>query len=376
MHNVWKTVLAGSIVSAALVPAVLQWPALAGFQDGPSAAEASLTEDERVNIRVYEEVSPAVVNITTTSLEYTWFFEAVPRQGVGSGFLLDTRGHIATNYHVIRGAEKLEVTLHDKERYDAVAIGVDPVNDIAVIKIEAPEDNLYPVSLGESEGLRVGQKVLAIGNPFGLEQTLTTGVISSLERTLRSEMGLIDQVIQTDAAINPGNSGGPLLDRSGRVIGINTAIFSGTGESAGIGFAVPVNALKRVLPDLLERGEVNRPWFGVQGRSLGSSLARALDLPVERGFLVELVEEGSTADLGGIRPGGRQVFYGNFPLIIGGDVIVSLAGQEVASIEDIRNILKDRRPGEEVSVSFYRGRELIEKTIQLVGRDSARTFRF
>jgi S1-C subfamily serine protease len=255
-------------------------------------------------------------------------------------------------------------------------VGIDPINDIAVLKIDCPEEKLYPAQLGRSDDLKVGQKVLAIGNPFGLDQTLTTGIISSLQRTLRTDFGLIDDVIQTDAAINPGNSGGPLLNRRGEVIGINTAIFSRTGESAGIGFAVPVNTVSRILPDLLEHGRVLRAWFGVQGQPLSPRLAQALRLPVEEGLLVVQVESRSSADQAGIRGGQRRVFFGNLPLLIGGDVIVALGGQSVTSMEDLASILEDKRPGERISVVYYRGQEKIEKEMQLEGTQDQGRFRF
>ena len=255
-------------------------------------------------------------------------------------------------------------------------MGIDPINDIAVLKIDCPEEKLYPAQLGRSDDLKVGQKVLAIGNPFGLDQTLTTGIISSLQRTLRTDFGLIDDVIQTDAAINPGNSGGPLLNRRGEVIGINTAIFSRTGESVGIGFAVPVNTVSRILPDLLEHGRVLRAWFGVQGQPLSPRLAQALRLPVEEGLLVVQVESSSSADQAGIRGGQRRVFFGNLPLLIGGDVIVALGGQSVTSMVDLASILEDKRPGDRISVVYYRGQEKIEKEMQLEGTQGQGRFRF
>ena len=234
-RNFWKIVLFSSFISAGVVFFFLRWSSPPSTQaefaqsSGTSFGttfDTPLTEDESINIRIYESRSRGVVNITTTTLEYTWFFEVVPRQGVGSGVVIDKKGHIVTNYHVIRDAERLEVTLYDKEIYEAERVGIDPINDIAVLKIDCPEEKLYPVQLGRSDDLKVGQKVLAIGNPFGLDQTLTTGIISSLQRTLRTDFGLIEDVIQTDAAINPGNSGGPLLNRRGEVIGINTAIIN------------------------------------------------------------------------------------------------------------------------------------------------------
>ena len=380
-RDFWKIVFTSSFISAGLVFFFLRWPSppstQAEFaQSSGTTFETPFTEDESINIRIYESRSRGVVNITSTTLEYTWFFEVVPRQGVGSGVVIDKKGHIVTNYHVIRDAERLEVTLYDKEKYEAERVGIDPINDLAVLKIDCPEEKLYPVQLGRSDDLKVGQKVLAIGNPFGLDQTLTTGIISSLQRTLRTDFGLIDHVIQTDAAINPGNSGGPLLNRRGDVIGINTAIFSRTGESAGIGFAVPVNTLNRILPDLLEHGRVLRAWFGVQGQPLSRRLAQALRLPVEQGLLVTQVESRSSADQAGIRGGQRRAFVGNVPLLIGGDVIVSLGGEPVASMQDIASILEDKRPGDTISVVYYRGEERTEREMRLEGRRPQGTFRF
>lgn len=380
-RDFWKIVLTSAVLSAGLVFFFLSWSSppstRAEFaQDSEPIFDPPLSEEESINIRVYESRSRSVVNITSTTLEYTWFFEVVPRQGVGSGFVIDKEGHIVTNYHVIRDAERLEVTLYDKEKYEATRVGIDPINDIAVLKIDSPEEKLYPVPLGTSRDLKVGQKVLAIGNPFGLDQTLTTGIISSLQRTLSTDFGLIDEIIQTDAAINPGNSGGPLLNRRGEVVGINTAIFSRTGESAGIGFAVPVDTLNRILPDLLEHGQVLRAWFGVQGQPLSRRLAQALRLPVEEGLLVLQVESNSSADRAGIRGGQRRAFYGNVPLLIGGDVIVSLGGRPVGTMQDIASILEDKRPGETISIVYYRGEDRIEKEIQLEGRRPQGTFRF
>ncbi len=380
-RDFWKIVLTSSIISAGVVSFLLRWPSpvptQAEFaQPALATLDHPLTEDETINIQVYEVLSRGVVNVTSITLEYTWFFEVVPREGVGSGIVIDKEGHIVTNYHVIQNSRRLEVTLHDESKYKAEVVGVDAQNDIAVLKIDCPEDSLFPIQLGESQNLKVGQKVLAIGNPFGLERTLTTGIISSLGRKLKTDHGLIDQVIQTDAAINPGNSGGPLLSTNAEVIGINTAIYSRTGDSAGIGFAVPVDTLSRILPDLLEHGKVLRAWFGVRGRSLTRKLSEALKLAIEGGFLVEQVEQGSSADQTGIRGGSRRVLYGNVPLVIGGDVIVSLAGEPVASADDLNLVLEDKRPGEEVEIIYYREGEKIESRVHLIGQDSSRTFRF
>src|SRR4030042_386732 len=223
----------------------------------------SITEDEKNNIAVYEKVADGVVNVTSTAIQMDFFFNAFPTQGSGSGSIIDTRGHILTNHHVVANAQKLEVTLADGSKWPAKLIGSDPDSDLAVIKIDAPKEKLKVILMGDSKNLRIGQKVLSIGNHFGLERTLTTGIISSLGRTIRSEVGtLIEDVIQTDAAINPGNSGGPLLNSDGEIVGINTAIISPSGGSVGIGFAIPVNTAKWVVPQLLSKGYVTYPYIG------------------------------------------------------------------------------------------------------------------
>lgn len=247
-----------------------------------------LDADERNNIAVYERVSPGVVNINTTSFVEDFFFGAYPQQGSGSGSIIDTKGHILTNYHVIEGASRLDVTLSDNTSYPATVVGADPDNDLAIIRIQAPPERLRVVPLGSSRNLKVGQKVLAIGNPFGLSQTLTSGIISALGRPLRSENGrTIENVIQTDASINPGNSGGPLLNSAGEMIGINTAIYSPRGGSVGIGFAVPVDIAKQIIPDLIEYGRVRRPWLGItETYQLNARLAQRLNLPVSEGLIL------------------------------------------------------------------------------------------
>jgi S1-C subfamily serine protease len=386
-RDFWKIVAASSAITTAVVVFLLQWPSPAPTRAEFSQASARsfdnpLSDDEKTNIEIYEALSAGVVNITSITVDYNFWLEAIPREGVGSGFFIDSQGHIATNYHVIQDAEKLEVTVYGRsEGYKAAVVGVDPMNDLAILKVVAPESECRPLKLGRSSDLRVGQKVLAIGNPFGLERTLTTGIISSLGRTIESRMGVIDEVIQTDAAINPGNSGGPLLNTRGEVIGINTAILSRTGESAGIGFAVPVNTLSRIIPDLLEHGRVLRPWFGVQGRPLTPQLVRALrryglDVPVEKGFLIEVVRRGGSADRGGLAGGNERVFFGNRPLIVGGDVLISLGGKDVTSATDIDRVLEDKRPGDQLQVVFYRDGERSSRKIELVARESDRAFRF
>ena len=325
------------------------------------------TQDEDINIRIYDELGPGVVNVTSTTLERNFWFDVIPRRGVGSGVVIDRKGRIVTNFHVVQEASRIEVTLYDKSSYEAKVLGTDRFNDLAILEIDCPAEKLHPIELGSSDNLKVGQKVLAIGNPFGFEHTLTTGIISSLGRSLRTDSGVIENVIQSDAAINPGNSGGPLLNTQGELIGINTAIYSRSGESAGIGFAVPVNILRRIVPDLVSLGYVRRPWFGVQGRALTPGLASALKLPVQEGLLIERVEQGSSSDLAGLRGGRRRVLLGNFFLIIGGDILVSLDGQPVRSHDDLVRLLADKRPGDRIGASFYRGDRRIETAIELVG---------
>ncbi len=377
----WKIVLASSLVSAGLTAFLLRWPSApttrAEFAPPVTAGpKAALTEDERINIEIYERLSQGVVNVISTTLELNYWFNVVPQQGVGSGVVVDNDGRIVTNFHVIKNADRLQVTLFDKSTYEAKILGQDPFNDLAVLQIDSPVEKLYPIDLGSSDDLKVGQKVLAIGNPFGLERTLTTGIISSLARTLKTDYGVVENVIQSDAAINPGNSGGPLLNTSGELIGINTAIYSRTGESAGIGFAVPVSTLHRVVPDLVAHGRVLRPWFGVHGRALNPRLAQVLKLSVEKGFLVEQVERGSTAAEAGIRGGDRRVLLRNLVVIIGGDVLVELDGEAIGSKEDIVRILESKRPGGSISAVWFRGADRIKKDIELVGYKPAQKMRF
>ncbi|MFQ5738852.1 MAG: S1C family serine protease [Acidobacteriota bacterium] len=376
-----KVVATSSLVSAALVVFLLRWtaPPITEAEFVEPAAETfdtPLTADEAINIQIYDRLREGVVNITSTTIEYTFFFEAIPSKGVGSGVIIDRKGHIVTNNHVIENSKLLEVTLVDKSVHRAEVVGRDPINDLAVLKIDCPKAGCTPIKIGTSAEVKVGQKVLAIGNPFGLEGTLTTGIISSLGRTLKTDYGFVDDVIQTDAAINPGNSGGPLLNTRGEIVGINTAIFSRSGDSAGIGFAVPVDTLSRILPDLLKYGKVIRPWVGLRGRPLTRRLARGLHAAVEEGFLVEEVERGSSADRAGIQGGRRRGYYGNFVLTIGGDIIVSRGGTKIRSGDDIVRLLKSKRPGDQVEVVFYRGEEEITRTMKLVGRNSDRSFRF
>ncbi|MBI3327132.1 MAG: trypsin-like peptidase domain-containing protein [Nitrospinae bacterium] len=322
----------------------------------PSAsAGTAFTPEEEVNIRVYRLASPAVVNITTTAVAYDFFLNPVPQKGTGSGAVIDRLGHILTNFHVIEGARRLEVTLADGSKRPAKVIGADPANDLAVIKIDAPADQLTAIPLGDSAKLVVGQKVLAIGNPFGFERTVTVGIVSSLGRTIRAERGtLIRGIIQTDAAINPGNSGGPLLNSSGEVIGVNTAIFSPTGGSVGVGFAIPINTAKRIIPELVSRGYISRPYLGISGHEVFPALADALRLPVKQGILVVDVAPGSPAQRAGLKGGDEAIQVGNVLVRLGGDLITEVDGTKMRTFEELSDYIDSKRPGDVIRVSFHR----------------------
>lgn len=344
------------------------------FTEGPSVKAADkpyvpANADEANNIEIYRQVSPAVVNITSTTVSFDFFFDAIPRQGTGSGSIIDENGNILTNYHVIEGARLLEVTLSDKSKFKAKVVGTDPSNDLAIIKIEPGKKHLQKVRLGSSANLQVGQKVLAIGNPFGFEGTLTTGIISSLHRSIRAENEkLIDDIIQTDAAINPGNSGGPLLNAAGEQIGINTAIISPAGGSVGIGFAVPINTAKSIIPDLMTEGRVRRAYVRLYGYEVTPELAETLELPVSHGFLVAKVGPNDSFERAGIR-GGRQTYLvGNSMMILGGDLIVEIDGQPIDSKDRLDRIVDNKRPGESILVKLYRQDRMTQIRVTLLER--------
>jgi len=327
-------------------------------------------------VDVYRNASPGVVNITSITVDYDFFLRPVPREGAGSGVIIDRRGYILTNNHVIKNARRLEVTLADRSRHRGFLVGAYPEMDLAIIRIEAPEESLVPVPLGESSSLVVGQKVLAIGNPFGLGETLTTGIISSLGRSVSSPDGvLLEDLIQTDASINPGNSGGPLLDSEGRVIGINTAILSPSGGSVGIGFAIPVDEARRIIPDLIEKGRVEYPWMGVSLFPLFPALAQALDLSVEKGVMITEAAAGGPADKAGLSGATHILEVGNIQLPVGGDVIVAVEGKAVKSPEELTRILRRKRPGDQVSLEVAAKGRTRTVTVTLEARPGDRTRR-
>ncbi len=336
-------------------------------------ADPTVATDEQNNIEIYRAFSPGVVNITNRGYQQD-FFGAYPSEGTGSGSIIDDRGHILTNYHVVQGANQLEVQI-ENDKYVATLVGTDRDNDLAVIKVDVPGGRrLTTVKLGTSSGLEVGQKVLAIGNPFGLQRTLTTGIISGLERPLRDSASrrTIQGAIQTDASINPGNSGGPLLNSKGEMIGINTAIYSTAGQaggSIGIGFAVPVDIAKKFIPDLISKGYVSRPWLGITTMPLDRRIARAMDLPVEQGIIVGDVTRGSGAATAGLRGAVvRESIWGGIVLQQIGDVILTVGGQKVTNTDDLQNALQDKKPGQTIDVEILRQGNRITVPIRLSER--------
>jgi S1-C subfamily serine protease len=346
---------------------------LAAPPGSPEAGEAvrsasGLTPEEETVIGVYRAASPSVVNITSMVLTQDFFFRAMPeRGGSGSGFILDDRGHILTNNHVVENAESLEVTLSDKTKVPAKLIGRDPNNDLAVVQLTASRDKLPPLKLGDSDQLQVGQLAIAIGNPFGLDRTVTRGVVSALGRSIRSDTGRqIRNIIQTDAAINPGNSGGPLLNSRGEVIGINTAIFSPSGGSVGIGFAVPVNTAKRLVPQLIARGRASHPWMGISGLDITPSVAKTLGLTVKEGIMIAQVTPNSPAVQAGLRGSQRRVRVGNYLVSVGGDIVVGLDGKKITSVDDLTAYLDDKkRPGDELRIDLLRDGKAMTITLRL-----------
>lgn len=320
-----------------------------------------MTDEEAVSVYVYERNNRGVVNITTRTVrnDGLFLFES-DSEGAGSGAIIDRKGHILTNYHVIEDARQVKVTLYDGKTYVASLVGADPVNDTAVIRIEAPADSLYPVEIGDSRDLKVGMKVFAIGNPFGLERTMTTGIISSLNRTLQvTRERSIKSIIQVDAAVNPGNSGGPLLDSHGRLIGVNTAIASRTGQSAGVGFAIPANLIARVVPQLIRHGRVIRPDIGIQS-------VYETDL----GLLIIRMSPGGPAEEAGLR-GPQVTRERRGPIVIqrtdrsAADLIIAVDDQATNTVDDFLGYIEARDPGDRVVLTVVRGNSEIQVPVRL-----------
>jgi len=328
-----------------------------------AASNEPLDSDEQNNISVYRKNIGSVVNVTSKAVAFDFFYGLVPQEGQGSGFIIDHDGHILTNYHVIAEARQVEVTLHNRKKYRATVVGTDRSHDLAIIQIKAPD--LVPMTLGDSKNLQVGQKVYAIGNPFGLSGTLTSGIVSSIRSVQEPEGVTIDEAIQTDAAINPGNSGGPLLNSRGEVIGINTMIASNSGQSAGIGFAIPINTAKAVLNDLVTLGRVRRPALGVLTIPISPDIADQLGLASDYGLLIVRVVPGGAADRAGLKGGTERAYLGNQPIMIGGDLIVTIDGQDVQDQQELSRLMNGHRAGDTIRVTIYRGKRKMQVQVTL-----------
>jgi S1-C subfamily serine protease len=388
MKNLIKVAFLSSIITAAMVYVILEWKPLRSEESrapevslasspvslrtpAAPAAPANLSDDERNNVDIYQKYSPGVVNITTVTVAYDFFYRPVPQSGMGSGAVIDNQGHIVTNYHVVKDAEQLQVTLWDKSKHNAKMVGSDPNNDLAVIQIDAPR-GLLPIPLGTSKGLQVGQKVLAIGNPFGLDRTLTTGIISSLGRSIESDNGrIIEDMIQTDAAINHGNSGGPLLNSQGQIIGINSAILSPSDAgSIGIGFAIPADTVRRITDELITRGYVRHAALGISNQALVPLgdypwLSDALHLDTNAGLMVVEVPRASAAAVGGIRGADNEIIVRRIRIPVGGDVILAIQGKEVDTVQQLQTEVDRYKPGDSIKVTVLRNNKRTDLAVTL-----------
>src|SRR6202046_2926325 len=328
--------------------------------------------EEQQNIAVYKKALPSVVNITSTAVAFDFFYGPVPQQGQGSGFILDKQGHILTNNHVIDNAQRVEVTLYDKHKYKATVVGVDKGHDLALLLIDAP--NLQPATLSESTNLTVGQRVYAIGNPFGLSGTMTRGIISAIRSIRGPGNNPIEDAIQTDAAVNPGNSGGPLLNSRGEVIGITTLIANnGADQSSGIGFAIPINTAKAVIADFAKYGRIRRPTLDIATLEIGPTIAEQIGLAADYGVLIQRVLPGGAAERAGLHGGHQQAYLGNTPIYLGGDLIVAIDGTQITSALDLSQIMDDHKTGDTVTVTFLRGQRkmTVRVTLEELGTQTA-----
>jgi S1-C subfamily serine protease len=320
--------------------------------------------EELNNISVYKKALPSVVNITSSAVAFDFFYGAVPQKGQGSGFILNKEGQILTNFHVIANAQQVEVSTSDKHRYKAKIIGTDKHHDLALLQITGP--NLVPAVLADSSDLVVGQKVYAIGNPFGLSGTMTSGIISAMRSIPGPNGELIDNAIQTDAAINPGNSGGPLLNSRGEVIGINSLIAqNGADQNSGIGFAIPIDTAKAVLGDFQRYGHVRRPSLGISSLPIGPELADQMGLAADYGVLIQRVLPGGAAERAGLHGGNQTAYLGNIPIYLGGDLIVGIDNKEVTNTQDIDEIMNHHQTGDTVTVIYFRGKRKMTTRLTL-----------
>ncbi len=335
---------------------------------GPLPAGGDDAEERR--IALYVRVAPAVVNVTTQVLRTDFFWGTTPEEGSGSGFLWDTDGHIVTNYHVIEGAQQIEVSFGGDASLPATVIGGDPINDLAVLKVNPVPDGVQPLEIGTSTDLHVGQTAIVIGNPFGqFERTMTQGIVSALNRTIQTDnSGVLRGVIQTDAAINRGNSGGPLLDSHGRLIGVNSAIYSPTGTSAGVGLAIPVDKVMRVVPVLIKQGRFPHPWLGFEelGYEITPRLAQMLRLPIQNGLLIAQFYRGSPADQIGVRGAQNEVVVGNRRYLVGGDILTAVDDVSLMKWEDLNAYLEEKTTvGQEISLTLVRDGETLTLHVTL-----------
>lgn len=341
--------------------------------DPINSSNSSLDSEELNTINLYKTISPAVVNINTYKTEFIeYFFEVQPHtsEGQGSGVIFDKEGYIITNYHVVGNADRLSVVLSTEgPDYEAKIVGTDPENDLAIIKLVDPPKNLKVIPFGNSDTLLVGQKVYAIGNPFGLERTITAGIISALGRELKTDKNtIIEGAIQTDASINPGNSGGPLLNSSGQMIGINTMIISPSRGSVGLGFSIPVNKAKEIIPELLEYGYVRRGWIDATFLPINSRISRQLNYRVDYGLMVMQVARGGQAEEAGFKGGNKKAIYGSRIVYVGGEIITKVEGVKMTSYSDLVQVLKEKKPGEKVKVEYYKGNKKFTTDVTLIDK--------
>jgi len=339
------------------------WFSPAHVEITEAAGGEALDSEEQNNISVYRKNIPSVVNVTSRAMSFDFFYGMVPQEGQGSGFVIDKDGHILTNYHVIADARQVEVTMHNRKKYKATVVGTDPPHDLAVIQIKAPD--LVPAVLGDSRNLQVGQKVYAIGNPFGLAGTMTRGIVSSIRPVREPNGAMIEEAIQTDAAINPGNSGGPMMNWHGEVIGINTMILSSVGQNSGVGFAIPINTAKAVLNDLMTLGRVRRPALGVRTIPISPELAEEIGLPADYGLLIVQVDSGGSADRAGLHGGTERAYLGNTPIMLGGDLIIAIDGEKVEDEDDLAQMMNNHRAGDTVKVTIYRNKKKLDVNVAL-----------
>jgi S1-C subfamily serine protease len=345
--------------------AALKGP-MGNFELTEADAAPAYDTEEQQNIAVYKKALPSVVNILSTAVAFDFFYGPVPQQGQGSGFILDKQGHILTNNHVIDNAQKVEVTLSDKHKYKATVVGVDKGHDLALLQINNAPD-LQPATLSESTNLTVGQRVYAIGNPFGLSGTMTRGIISAIRSIRGPSNSPIEDAIQTDAAVNPGNSGGPLLNSRGEVIGITTLIANnGADQSSGIGFAIPVNTAKAVIADFAKYGRIRRPSLDISTLAIGPDIAEQIGLPADYGVLIQRVLPGGAAEKAGLHGGTQRAGYlGNMPVMSGGDLIIAMDGQEIANTQDLAAAMNSHKADDEVTLTIFRGRRKMDVKVKL-----------